>query len=63
MVHAMTNAICLFKRFRIHHMQHDNHIHLEVHKPAFSYRPTSDHQVVPEYEKAVIQSARQDVAI
>ena len=32
----------LFERFRIHHMPHDNAIHLEVHKPAFSihfYRP------------------------
>ena len=47
-------------------MQHDYDIHLEVYEPAFSihfYRPTSDHQAVPECERAVSQSARRDVAI
>ena len=47
-------------------MQHDNDIHLKVHEPAFSihiYRSTSDHQAVPECEKAVSQSACRDVVI
>ena len=59
-------AIRLFDRFRINHMQHVNDIYLEVHEPAFSvhfYRPTSDHQAVPECKRAVGQSARHNVAI
>ena len=54
-----SNAICLCEKFSIHHIQHENDIHLKAHEPAVSehlYRQASDHQAVLECESAVIWS-------
>ena len=52
----------LFVRFRIHLYSTLMNIHWEVHEPAFSihcFRPTSDHQAVPECARAMSQPTPQ----
>ena len=49
----------------IHHIQHNNDNHLEVHEPAVSihlYRHTNDHHAVLECKNAVSQSALRGAA-